>query len=766
MFSTPRLRRRLASLAIALAFSGQALAIGLGAADGQAILGQPLRIRVALIGATDGPLDASCFRLRAPQAPTDADYILRDGLLRVESVQGRTHLIVASPRSWRQPVVEFRILASCGGAEVARDYVLLASLPPPPQAEARETRQARVGAVAAAPSAQSSQSAQSSNSALPAAAAASGETLVLAGDSNLNALARDRYPHQRETRDEYRRLMAASNPDLFGNKGPVGSVPLPAGTVLNIPPDLPKPDASKPAATELADKSAAQLPPKAPAAPDGTAQATRKVPDRLVIGGGSAAAFKPMSPRELAAAVDRLERMVEDQGRIHLGMSDSLKNVEIAFGDIRGNLLAIDARMNALEIERIKAETAQAQAMARLAEQSARFGLLEMLALVLASGAMGAGLIHYFHRLQLRRQSGGPAFAPHGFAESAAVAPPPQPLASAFDGLVTPAVVDAADTPAQTSARVVTAPVTAAQPTAATRPAPIAAPAAAVAPKMPPNPSIPATMPPVVPVVPVVPVSAVASAAPAVVVAPVQPVPPPASVPLPAVASPASDGGEKRDKAVAVEVVPPPMIEFTLEELPPSVVAAKASVAARAAAAVPPAPTFSAGAAPPPDALQLPSASDLLVPGASDPTLELAELMESMGLASGAAQALVEHIRGNPAESVQHWLKLLDLYQRSELQDEFSESVHELKSKFNVAIDDWSGAAGGGASLADYPHLAKELTAVWGTDGCGSFLLNLIADTREGTRAGFPRTVVEDILLLRAMLDGGVVEMAAEGTMT
>jgi hypothetical protein len=196
--------------------------------------------------------------------------------------------------------------------------------------------------------------------------------------------------------------------------------------------------------------------------------------------------------------------------------------------------------------------------------------------------------------------------------------------------------------------------------------------------------------------------------------------------------------GNQPSRQQAEDTTPPPMIEFTLESLPPH--------------AVPPEPTFT-----PPRAMasKPPEQVELAVPGVGhDPAIELAEVMESMGLAHGAAHTLVEHIRGNPAESVQHWLKLLDLRQRAGLQEQLADSVKELKAMFNVAIDD-DGAQPANASLADYQHLSKELTAVWGKPECGAFLLNLIADTREGTRAGFPRAVVEEILLLRAMLDNG-----------
>ncbi len=740
MISISRLPSRLAGLASALIFSGQALAIGLGASSGQAVLGQPLRVRIALIGADGGPLDASCFRLAAPQAPMDVDYVLRDGRLQVESVRGQTQLLVSSQAAWRQPVVEFRVVAQCGGAEIARDYLLLASLPAVPQPAARTTPP-EAGRDAAREAARE----QPREPAAATGMSPADDTLRIAADTNLNALARGLYPSQRETRDEYRRLIAAANPALFAGRSSVGSVPLPAGTVLVVPPNLPRPEAAtrkeageaKPAASsqpprsstaEKADKADKRNKPAEAAQAGGGADgasgaaASRQAPDRLVIGGAGGGAVKPLSPRELAATLDRLERMVEDQGRIHLGMSESMKTVELAFGELRAGLAAMEARTKALEVERIKAETERTKTLARLAElERSRLGILELLALVLASGGIGAGLIYFYHRLQGRAGGGRAQFtfgdfatAPAAPAPAASVPTPgpiPTPAATPFDSLVTGGPVAAEPPPAR----------------------PAMAPAA--------------TLPPAFPAAPATPVPPSVPAAPAAVDAAL----PPVAMVMATKTATIDPPSPAREVPETPRPELPPVIEFTFEAPPDVASPTAAAPQAMPPRAVPPAagpaPTAARAGAKPAAA---PAAVTVV---SSDPTLELAHLMESMGLAQGAAQALVEHIRNNPAESVQHWLKFLDIYHASGLQDELADSVKELKGKFNVALDDWSGEGAQRRSLIDYPHLARELTAIWGKEGCAAFLVNLIADTRDGTRAGFPRAVVEEIVLLRAMLD-------------
>lgn len=71
--------------------------------------------------------------------------------------------------------------------------------------------------------------------------AATAETLRLVGATNLNTLARARHPDDLAARNEFRRAIAQANPALFAGKSKVGSVSLPAGTVLALPPEVASP---------------------------------------------------------------------------------------------------------------------------------------------------------------------------------------------------------------------------------------------------------------------------------------------------------------------------------------------------------------------------------------------------------------------------------------------------------------------------------------------------------------------------------------------
>ncbi len=72
----------------------------------------------------------------------------------------------------------------------------------------------------------------------PGASMAPERTQRLLAATNLNALARARYPGDLAARNEYRRLIALANPSLFGGRVRTGAVNLPAGTELVLPAEL------------------------------------------------------------------------------------------------------------------------------------------------------------------------------------------------------------------------------------------------------------------------------------------------------------------------------------------------------------------------------------------------------------------------------------------------------------------------------------------------------------------------------------------------
>ena len=140
-----------------------------------------------------------------------------------------------------------------------------------------------------------------------------------------------------------------------------------------------------------------------------------------------------------------------------------------------------------------------------------------------------------------------------------------------------------------------------------------------------------------------------------------------------------------------------------------------------------------------------------------EPTLELAGIMMSLGLAEGAAQTLLEYTEANPRQALQHWLKLLDIYRSSGNQEDFSEAAEKLRQNFNIQAEDWAKASAARVPmLEEFSRVAEQVQKLWSQPAeCIVFLKHLLEDNREGSRAGFPQPVAEEILLLIEILKGG-----------
>ncbi len=214
--------------------------------------------------------------------------------------------------------------------------------------------------------------------------------------------------------------------------------------------------------------------------------------------------------------------------------------------------------------------------------------------------------------------------------------------------------------------------------------------------------------------------------------------PVPTPVTVPAVAQTALP-----KRAEVKPLAPPPAaealaIDFSLDEADPESVA-------RANARVPK-PRASAS----PSVTEIPQETNV------EPTLQLAEIMLSMGLEQGAAQALLEYTETNPRQAVYHWLKLLGIYRKRGLQTEFTETAEKLRKHFNVQAEDWVRAdTGETPTLEKFPRVAEQVQKTWLQPAeCLSYLRHLLEDNRDGARAGFPQAVAEEILLLIEILKG------------
>ncbi|WP_051102858.1 FimV family protein [Methyloversatilis discipulorum] len=142
-------------------------------------------------------------------------------------------------------------------------------------------------------------------------------------------------------------------------------------------------------------------------------------------------------------------------------------------------------------------------------------------------------------------------------------------------------------------------------------------------------------------------------------------------------------------------------------------------------------------------------------PPSHEHVLELAEIMMSFGRAEGAAQTLSEFLRDYPKESLIPWLKLLDLYHKSGRRGEYDDLAPKLNRAFNVKVPDWEHFNGPitSESVEQFAHIMARVNATWPNQDCLDYLTELLRDNRAGTRVGFPLGVIDDILLLKSMLE-------------
>ncbi|KAF0166913.1 MAG: fimV2 [Rhodocyclaceae bacterium] len=212
-------------------------------------------------------------------------------------------------------------------------------------------------------------------------------------------------------------------------------------------------------------------------------------------------------------------------------------------------------------------------------------------------------------------------------------------------------------------------------------------------------------------------------------------VPAPTPVAAPAV-EPAAPPKLEEVKPAAPQPAEVPVIDFSLEEADPESVAREEAKARR------------------PRKNVYPAVPESTPETNVEPTLQLAEIMLSMGLEQGAAQALLEYTEANPRQAVYHWLKLLGIYRKRGQQAEFVETAEKLRKHFNVQAEDWIRADTGEApTLEKFPRVAEQVQKTWLQPAeCMSYLRNLLEDNRDGARAGFPQAVAEEILLLIEVL--------------
>ena len=438
--------RRVAAVAVAaaLAASADCLALGLGKPLGEPVLGEPLRLELPLTGTLDRPVDADCVQVRRSGDSSEDDYYPRDINARIERQGGASRVIVATRSVLRQPLLEFRLVITCG-YNLASDFVLAVSPPRPATDTARPSGAVRMAGVepAAAPAAAT---------ALPDGLA--GVAYTVDQPMTLQQLARKHFPGPLR-QERFMRWVAEANPEVFAKGRADGQFKLPAGTALTLPSGVPP---RRPGDHAMAAAEAATEPSRAAAAAD-----TRPAPatpnaraDRLVVGAGGSR----RDLRETMALVDRLTAMAEQQMAAQTAATEKIQALETALAELQKSMTQMDAaareRQNKLELE--------TRAVRQELEDQANQTWWQLLLAVAAGGLVGAGIAFWLRRrpgphaaLAAEVQALEPQMAPPGPPESVAAG---QAIIDSFDEGTLTANTDA---PAGTSGAVAVAGVASAK---------------------------------------------------------------------------------------------------------------------------------------------------------------------------------------------------------------------------------------------------------------------------------------------------------------
>jgi hypothetical protein len=137
--------------------------------------------------------------------------------------------------------------------------------------------------------------------------------------------------------------------------------------------------------------------------------------------------------------------------------------------------------------------------------------------------------------------------------------------------------------------------------------------------------------------------------------------------------------------------------------------------------------------------------------------VEEAKIFVALGRTEHAIEVLEDYITTHPRASAHPWLYLMEIYRNMQQRDAFETVATRFHKAMNVVVPQWESSGQVMMvvphSLEDFPHLMTRLTEGWGTLDTQDFLNNLLQDNRGGERQGFSMEVLQEILLLLAILE-------------
>lgn len=147
-----------------------------------------------------------------------------------------------------------------------------------------------------------------------------------------------------------------------------------------------------------------------------------------------------------------------------------------------------------------------------------------------------------------------------------------------------------------------------------------------------------------------------------------------------------------------------------------------------------------------------------------DMVLEQAKIYVNINREREAIMLLKSQIQAAPKASLPHWLALLNVYRKTNQKAEFMDYARQLHQTFNVMLPTWDSGPLPmvvATSLEEFPHIIEQVIKLWADCDAGedqlkaakSYLNTLLTDNRDSERAGFGLDVIQEIMLLRDLLD-------------
>jgi len=130
---------------------------------------------------------------------------------------------------------------------------------------------------------------------------------------------------------------------------------------------------------------------------------------------------------------------------------------------------------------------------------------------------------------------------------------------------------------------------------------------------------------------------------------------------------------------------------------------------------------------------------------------EEARVYVALGHPERAIDVLNEHLKRSPKSMPAAWLMLLDLYHANGRRPEFRRLAQDFHAHCNVQTPLWEGFSASrarDAGLEAFPHVLRQVVALWRKPEGRAYLERLLNDNRDGRRTGFPLGAYSDILML------------------